>query len=120
MSLQFVYRITRWSIALHVGPSCHKNHALPFAYDLIICGQVTREEGDRSYGECYLGVFHKRYLWWVHVTRRGPGVEFLCGHKASAWEVLFSTGRGMSRRAGHRLAPHEEVLFGHLKDWYVL
>jgi hypothetical protein len=30
-------------------------------------------------GGCYLGVPHERYLWWVHVTGRDPGVECLCG-----------------------------------------
>jgi hypothetical protein len=30
---------------------------------------------------CYLGVPHERYLWWVHVTGRGPGVECLRGTK---------------------------------------
>jgi hypothetical protein len=36
--------------------------------------------------------------------------------EAAGWEVLFSMGHRMSRRAGHRLAPREDILSGHPKD----
>ena len=67
-------------------------------------------------GECYLGVLHERYLWRVHVTGRGPGVECLRGTKHRDGRCCLAWGSRMSRRAGHRLAPCEDVLFGHPKD----
>jgi hypothetical protein len=80
----------------------------------------TTSLGTSLAGGCYLGVPHERYLWWVHVTRRGPGVECLRGTKPWDGRCYFSTGHRMPRRARHRLARREDVLFDHYKDWYSL
>jgi hypothetical protein len=92
-----------------------------------VCGEgrvdqqdSTTSLGDESCRGCYLGIPHERYLWRVHVTGRGPRVECLCGMKPQDWGCYFSTGRRMSRRVGHWLAPREDVLFGPTKDWYAL
>jgi len=67
-------------------------------------------------GERYLGVLHERYLRRVHVTGRGLGVECLRGTKHQDGRCYLARGNRMSRRAVHRLAPCEDVLFGHPKD----
>jgi len=50
------------------------------------------------------------------VIGRGPGVECLRGMKRGDVRCCLARGSRMSRRAGHRLAPREVVLFGHPKD----
>jgi len=64
----------------------------------------------------YLGVLHDGYLWRVHVTGRGLRVECLRGMKHQDGRCYLARGSRMSHRAGHRLAPREDVLFGHPKD----
>ena len=72
--------------------------------------------GTSLVGVRYLGVPHERYLWRVHVTGRGPGVECLRGTKYRDGRCCLARGSRMSRRAEHRLAPCEDVLFGHPND----
>ena len=88
-----------------------------------VCGEgrvdragSTTSLGTSLAGGRYLGVLHERYLWRVHVTGRGPGVECLRGTKRRDGRCCLARGNRMSRRAGHRLAPREDVLFGHPKD----
>jgi hypothetical protein len=53
---------------------------------------------------CYLGVPHERYLWRVHVTERGPGVECLRRTKLRDGRCCDGTGYREFRRVDHRLA----------------
>jgi len=84
-------------------------------------GRVDRVGSTTSLGKSlaegrYLGVVHERYLWRVPVTGRGPRVECLRGTKRRDGRCCLAWGNQMSRRVGHRLAPREDVLFGHPKD----
>jgi hypothetical protein len=54
----------------------------------------TMSLGTSLVGGCYLGVPHERYLWWVHVTGRGPGVECLCGMKPEMGGAVLARGIG--------------------------
>jgi hypothetical protein len=73
-------------------------------------GRVDRAgSDDESQGQvlprgCYLGVPHVRYLWWVHVTGRGPRVECLHGTKLRDGRYCDGTGYQVFHRADHRLA----------------
>jgi hypothetical protein len=61
----------------------------------------TTSLGTSLAGGCYLGVPHERYLWRVHVTGRGPGVECLRRMKPRDGRCCDGTGCRVSRRAGN-------------------
>jgi hypothetical protein len=73
-------------------------------------GRVDRAASDdESRGQvllrgCYQGVPHERYLRWVHVTGRGPGVECLHGTKLRDGRCYDGMRYRVFRRADHRLA----------------
>jgi hypothetical protein len=61
--------------------------------------ESTEQDSTTSLGTslargCYLGVPHKRYLWWVHVIGRGPEVECLRGTKPEMGGVVLARGIG--------------------------
>jgi hypothetical protein len=67
--------------------------------------QVDQARGQVLPRGCYLGIPYERYLWRVHVTRRGPGVECLRGMKLRDGRYCDGMGYWVFRRVDHRLAP---------------
>jgi hypothetical protein len=64
---------------------------------------------------CYLGISPREVLVAGTCDRERSRGGVSLWDEALRWRCYFSTGHQMSRQAGHRFTPREDVLFGHLR-----